>query len=177
MNQTEDVNQLFSEAFDFSEDDITANREGKLSELQKRHLAIKYFRSEQFWSGVWLGLPVFILGLWLFGTNNDLNIFLKLLVVLFGFFFIFITALQYIFVRQDISAGKVTIKQTRIQFLEQISPGRSSYSIGLSDHRGEATKSYSITVKQYKLLNQKVNFRVNLYIAPKSDIIVAMEKS
>lgn len=173
----EDVNKLFSEAFNFSEGDIAENQDGKLSEAQKTRLFIRYFFSWHFWSGLILGLPVLILGLWLFGSNNNLNMFVKLLVVLFGFFFIFIATLQLILILLDINAGQVTIKQTRIQLLEQISLGTSSYSIGLSDHRGEVTKSYGITAKQYELLNQKVNFRVNLYIAPRSEIIVAMEKS
>lgn len=177
MNQNEEANKLFSTAFGFSEDDVAENREGKLSEAQKKRLFIGYFFSWHFGSGVILGLPVFLFGMWLFGPNNNLNMFVKLVVVLFGFFFIFIATLQLILIFLDINAGKVTTWQGRISLLEQKSRSGNSYYIGLSDHRGEATKSYDITAKQYKLLHQNVNFRVNLYIAPKSEIIVAMEKS
>lgn len=173
----EDVNKLFSEAFNFSEGDIAENQDGKLSEAQKTRLFIRYFFSWHFWSGLILGLPVLILGLWLFGSNNNLNMFVKLLVVLFGFFFIFIATLQLILILLDINAGKVTTWQGRISLFEQKSRGGNSYSIGLRDHRGEVTKIYDTTAKQYKLLHQNVNFRVNLYITPKSEIIVAMEKS
>jgi len=177
MNQHKDANKLLSEAFDFSEDDIAANREGKLSNSQKSRLVKIYFSSRNFWGAILLGLPFLALGIWVFVTIGSLNIILKIMILLVGLLLILPTLWQYISIRQDINAGQVTSWQGRISLTKQASRGGDSHFIGLNNHRGESTKSYEITAKQYKLLNQHVDFRVNLYITPKSKIIVAMEES
>ncbi len=149
---------------DFDERDLIENREGRLSERQKRRLRQNGFTQ----AGIWLTVAAFSLlvaGL----AAGHTNVFLMLISGIFGVFSAGVASVAFTRMREDANLGQVARLEGAIKLNITPIQGVALYSVKVGGR--------TFHIHQKLLLSLRDGDHYTAYYAPKSGTLLAIEPS